>query len=672
MLVEDVSTQFWQPEGNFSGNANPLNDGAKILVVGSGPVGMHFVECLLQKKPLANIRLFGNEPVAPYNRVQLSALLAGDIFREQINLPLPSGDNYPNFRFSISNIKKIDRANSVIQDNQGQYYQYDVLVLATGAKAHVPAIPGRSHDGVYRFRSIADTELLFARISRCRHVVVLGGGLLGLEAAKALLRSGTKVTVIQQGSHLMNRQLDEKAASMLRADVEKMGIQVITNAGGREIIGEGRVSGIRTNDDQEIPCDTVLICSGISPNIQIALDAQVAVGRGILVNDQLQTADPNIYAIGECCEHKGRTYGLVSPGYEQAAVAANIIANKKAVYEGSLSVSRLKVVGQSVCSMGEVVDVPWRPRQKVLCYENKKDNIYRKLVVVKGRVIGAVAYGEWPESPRVQSVFQECDRIWPWQQLYFRLTGYLWSQDGANDLSLWPEKSIVCQCRRVSKGALISAIKSGYSELDSLQEQTSAGSVCGSCKPLLVELLGAGQATPKELGWGVLLLSSLLALVFAAIVFFWPEAQVANSVQEQDWAEHIWNDKFMKQVTGFSLLGMTIVGLLMSLRKRIKSTVLGKFAYWRLLHTVLGLLCAVTLVFHTGFHLGSNLNQLLMINFLLLLVLGSSAGAVISLGHKLRPMQAKKLRKVWTWAHIFISWPLPALLASHVFSVYYF
>jgi nitrite reductase (NADH) large subunit len=646
---------------------------ARIIVVGSGPVGMHFVKQLLSLHPTVCVSVFGNEPCAPYNRVQLSSLLAGEVTPEQIDIPLPAGNAYPNFSFQVGTITRINRVGKTVIDSLGNEHRYDRLVLATGARAHIPNIPGTGFTGVYRFRSLLDAQAIIARTARCRHVVVMGGGLLGLEAAKALLRNDTKVTVVQQATHLMNRQLDENAAAYLQEELTRLGINVIASSGVREILGHSeRVDGVRMHNGTLVSCDTVLLCAGIQPNKELALNARLAVGQGIIVDDQLRTNDPDVFAIGECCEHAGKTYGLVSPGYEQAAVAANIIAGGDAVYKGSIAVARLKVLGQQVSSMGEVVELIRRPGLQEMVWQDKTAGLYRKLVLLRGKIIGVVSYGVWPDITHVQMSFQNGSHIWPWQRVRFSLTGRLWPDDIAQDVGAWPEKTIVCQCKAVNKQSLSAAINKGCLTMEAVQAQTGAGTVCGSCKPLLGEMLGAGNATVREYGWPVLATACVLALLAVLGISVIPAAGYAASVTEVGWFEVLWSDKFWKQVSGFTLLGLTLIGLLLSMRKRLEWRWLGGVAQWRMAHVLLGVGCVGLLMLHTGFHLGENLNRLLMLNFLTILALGAATGMVVALSHRLSALKARKLRKLWTRLHIFVSWPVLALLSAHILTVYYF
>ena len=645
-----------------------------IAIIGSGPAGVRCAQELLKRQPNLNITLYGNEPYEPYNRVKLSSLLAGEVAVKDIVTPLPDETKHPNFKHHTCTLRLIDQNKQTLIDAQGQDYHYDQCVIATGARPHLPNITGIEQTGVYTFRNLNDAEALYARVSRSRHIVVMGGGLLGLEAARALLKNNTHVTLIQQGEYLMNRQLDETAAELLEAKVNNMGIRVITESGVGTIHGEGRVSGITTRSGEHIDCDTVLVCAGIKPNIEIAQHSKINVARGIVVNDQMQTSAPKVYAIGECCEHQGLTYGLVNPGFEQAAIVADVITGGYSHYQGSLEVSQLKVVGESVCSMGEVSNVTNHPQQYEVSFYQSAENIYRKLIIRKGVIVGAVGFGDWPESRRIQEAFQNKRHIYRWQSYLFRINGKLWQRED-NDVAAWPSHTTICQCNNVTQGQLVDAINQGYTQLPQLQEFTGASTVCGSCKPLVEQLLG-NRDRAKESAWKSLMLSSAIATALALMIAFIPGLTPATTVFETAPLETFWNDGFWKQVTGFTLLGLSLIGLLMSLRKRIKSPTLskklGQFAYWRLFHVILGMSCAAILIAHTGLNLGQNFNRLLMFDFLAIVLLGALAGSIISLSHTLSTHHAAGVRRFFNWLHILVTWPLPFLLGTHILTVYYF
>ena len=641
-----------------------------IIIVGSGPVGVRFANELLQSIPCAKVTLFGNEPHAPYNRVQLSNVLAGETARNGIDLLLPDPLKHPAFSFQICAIVSIDRHRKCIIDALGNRHDYHTLVLATGSRPFVPSIPGIQQPGVYTFRNLKDTDSLYARISSSKHIVVVGGGLLGLEAARALQRFNTSVTIIHQGPRLMNRQLDDESANQLLSSVTRLGIRVIVDSGVRVVHGDNRVNAVTTRNREKIICDTVLFCTGVTANSELARHAKLKVGRGIIVDNQLRSSDPDIYAIGECCEHNGLTYGLVSPGLEQAAILANVLGHGDASYTGSQQVAQLKVLGERVISIGEVADFGRHGLQRELVYQQQ--DCYRKLIVHRGTILGAVAIGEWPELRRVQEVFHGGERIPLWRQYLFRLTGQLWFDRTGRDVNFWPATATVCQCNNISQGSLVEAIGQGSTSFDSLCENTTAGTVCGSCRPLLQQLLGDQGPLEKTTARIPILFASLVAILLVPIIFWLPGITISDTVQESAALQTLWNDKFWKQITGFTLLGLSLLGLLMSLRKKINSKRLGGFAYWRLLHVLLGVSCAVLVIVHTGFHLGANLNRLLIIDFLLVIGLGALAGLMLAFSHRFSPVQSQRYSKTLSWFHLLVSWPLPVLLASHILSVYYF
>lgn len=649
----------------------PVEATGTTIIVGNGPAGMRLARELLARQSDARIVLFGNEPYQPYNRVQLSALLAGEIKYEDILTPLPDSVQHAGLEFIYRAVVAIDPQQKTVLDSHGTTHSYNQLVLATGSNPHVPHIDGVDQTGVYTFRNLKDTEALYSRVARARHVVVVGGGLLGLEAARALQRANTEVTIVQQGVRLMNRQLDEKAAALLKSDVEALGINIICQSGVRKILGEGRVTGVTLRSGETLHCDTVVLCAGIKPEITLARNANIKISTGILVDDSLRTSMPDIFAIGECCEHQGVVYGLVNPGFEQAAIVADVLVKGRAQYRGSLEVSRLKVVGKTVCSMGVLNEGVKRPFVKELKYFDKSKKLYRKIVLHKGIIEGAVGYGEWPELRRIQEAYQYQRRIYPWQYLRFYLTGKLFA-DEDNSVKSWPAATIVCQCNNISQGQLIDFIAQGHTSVTQLQKVSNAGTVCGSCKPLLQNLVGEKAILDKDKHSSSLTIASLLTLLFAALFISTPALTTSDSVINAPWFESIWNDKFYKQVTGFSMLGLTAFAMLFSLRKRLKNTKLGEFTHWRLSHVVLTILAGLLIIAHTGFNAGENLNFWLLSNFLLALVLGAGTALIIGLSHRLKPSNAQTIRSNLRWLHILITWPLPVLLIMHIITVYYF
>lgn len=645
---------------------------APVVVIGTGPVGIRAAQELLRRAPDRGLVIYGNEPWQPYNRVRLSSLLAGELNLTALDNSLPALDDEKLLQRHNCPVVSIDRQARAVTDVTGHVQAYSDLVLATGSRAHVPNVPGVELPGVYTFRDLNDAQWLMARRVRSRRTVVLGGGLLGLEAAKAMQFANTEVVVIEHAPRLMARQLDAEAGEMLREHVLSLGLRVILNDSVDEITGGERVEGVQLHSGRYLACDTLVLATGIKPNVELALAAGLKIGRGIAVNDRMQSADPHIYAVGECAEHRGQVYGLVAPGLEQAAVAAHCIAGGASAYAGSIAATRLKVVGRPVFSMGQVGEEEHPLTYREYHYVNHSQGIYRKLVLKKGRLAGAIVTGDWDELGRLQEGITRQRRIWPWQLARFQRRGWLWPDQDAVKVADWPASAIVCNCTGVTRGRLTEALGSqACATVDDLARCTGASSVCGSCKPLLAELLGSDLPIEAPRGSRPLMGLAVLALLAALALFVLAPYPYAESVQT--WRlDLLWRDGLWKQISGYTLAGLSLLGLLVSLRKRWKRFGFGDFGYWRVFHTGLGLLVLTLLAAHTGLHLGVNLNFALMSVFLGLALAGGVSGLAIVVERKLSRSLGKRLRAWTTWAHIALFWPLPALLGFHIASVYYF
>jgi nitrite reductase (NADH) large subunit len=619
--------------------------------------------------PGAPIVLYGEEPSEPYNRVRLSAFLGGELNWQALtrDLKLPDDSNIE-VRFGCA-VTAIDRAARCVRDVTGAVRSYSQLVLATGSRPHVPDIPGVRLPGVYTFRDISDAHKLLARRVRSRCTLVMGGGLLGLEAARAMQRFNTEVCVVEHYGRLMMRQLDEGAAQHLLRHVKALGIEVVLDDGVRRVLGESAVTGVQLRSERVIACDTVLVATGIRPTIELARAAGLHLGRGISVDDRLLTSDPYIYAVGECAEHRKRVYGLVAPGFEQAAVAAHSIAGGKSNYRGSVVATRLKVLNLPVFSVGAVTEEEMPDFRREWHYG--KGKTYRKLVTWRGELVGAVAVGPCNDVSRLQVAVTRRRRVWPWQMLRFMRSGTLWPEAELGSVATWPATATVCNCAGVTRGAIGAAIASGCATVESISARTGASTVCGSCRPLLAELVGSTGPTGPVRGSGVLLGSAGAALVAAVVMALVLAAPYSSTVQVAWQWDTLWRDGVWKQTSGFTVLGLSAVGLLLSLRKRLRRFTFGEFPLWRVAHALLGALTLVGLAVHTGGRLGANLNFALMISFLGLVAVGAVAGSVIALEHRLGA-GATSLRRTWLWSHIVLSWPIPVLLTFHVLKTYYF
>ena len=644
-----------------------------MVVVGNGPVGMRVAEELMTRQPDTPVIIYGDEQFEPYNRVRLSSWLAGDLGWQDLSQPLKRSFGSQVEERLGYRIEEIDPHHKTVTDERGNVQPYSSLVLATGSSAHVPNIAGIHLPGVFTFRDLKDTNQLIARRASSHHTVILGGGLLGLEAARGMLRNGTRVTVIDHADRLLAMQLDEAASNRLLKDVIALGIEVKLDTGVTDVLGTERVRGIRLRSGEVLPCDTLVLATGIRPNIQLAKNAGLHFGRGIKVDDRMHTSAPYIYAVGECAEHRGEVYGLVAPGLEQANVAAASIGKAEGEYTGSIAASRLKVVGTQVFSMGPMGAGAVRNFGRAYVYKDNAKGIYRKILVHRNRLCGAIGMGEWNETVRLQSAIGSKQLVWPWQVLRFLRTGLLWPEEDTQGIAAWPANAVVCQCTGVTRGSLSEAISLGACCAEDITRATGASSVCGSCKPLVNDLLGSGAERKPIAYFRTLLTFTLVALVATAITLAMPAIPYADSVQAAWQPDVLWRDGLLKQISGFSILGLFAVGLLLSLRKRIKGLAkAGKYDLWRLGHLVLGVLAITALLAHTGMRTGHGLNFALMASFSAMLLLGGLSSLVIAFEHRIGGALATRLRRQSGLLHILLFWPVPLLLGWHIFKSYWF
>jgi nitrite reductase (NADH) large subunit len=644
-----------------------------VVVVGGGPSGLRVAEELAKRE--IPVTLLNAERWQPYNRVKLTPFLAGEVQIGQVYQPATFAKGGPVKIYTGRPVVAIDRDDKMVITGLGRRFPYKTLVLCTGSRAHVPNIPGRELSGVYTFRNFDDVEALAARRFSARRVVVIGGGLLGLEAARGMAAQNIDTTVVEHMPHLMARQLDDGAGALLDERIRTLGVDVRTSTAVKAIEGNSRVQALQLSSGERLAADTVIICTGVRANIELARDAGLSVDQGIRVDDLMRTADPAIFAVGECAEHDGHVYGLISPCLEQAAICAAAIVGETGRYQGSLPSTKLKVVGVDVFSMGDVEQLDQRRDVSAITWQDTDPDseasgaAYRLLALRRGRLIGALGIGEWPEVNRLQQAIRDQARVWPWQRWRFEHYGRLYSDRKPASVRDWPATATVCNCTGVSRGRLGEAIAQGCATIDTLRRETGASSVCGSCKPDLLTLLAMPAKKEAVFGWRAIILSSIIAVLTAFVAIILPTWPFSQSVQMEMRLDLFWIDGFWKQVSGFTLLALALVAGFLSIRKRVAAKWLGGYDGWRILHVVIGALSLGVLFLHSGFNLGVNLNLALMISFLALVLIGGAAGLITSIDHHLGGGGAVS-KRLLVWLHIIAFWPLPLLLTVHVISSY--
>ena len=368
-----------------------------LVIIGNGMAAARLVD-ELAKTALGRyaVAVIGDEPRLAYNRVLLSSVLAGEATSAEIELKPADWWRSRGVTLKYGCVATaFDSARREVDIEGHGSIKFSKLVLATGSAALRLNVPGAALPGVHTFRDSRDVDHLLALAAGKKRVVVVGGGLLGLEAAYGLAKAGATVTLIHLMDRLMERQLDAPAAALLKDRVESKGILVMLNANTAKIHGEGRIESVELTDGRRIEADAVIFAAGIRPNTSLAKDAGLAVGRGIMVGDQLQTSSSDIFALGECAEHRGTCYGLVEPAYEQARVLASHLAGRSAVYAGSVVATNLKVSGVSVFSAGDFMAADG---QETILLNDAKRGIYKKLVVADGKLTGAVLVGDTADA----------------------------------------------------------------------------------------------------------------------------------------------------------------------------------------------------------------------------------------------------------------------------------
>ncbi|MDP1681453.1 MAG: nitrite reductase large subunit NirB [Burkholderiales bacterium] len=477
----------------------------KLVMVGNGMAGVRTLEEVLKLAPdLYDITVFGSEPYANYNRILLSPVLAGEQTIKDIMLN--DVDWYEKNGITLhlnKKITRIDRKNRTVHAEDGTSAAYDRLILATGSNPFMLPVPGNDLVGVISFRDIHDVDAMVEASAKYKHAVVIGGGLLGLEAANGLKLRGMDVTVVHLPEHLMERQLDDVASKMLQKSLEDKGLNFLMGKQTEQLIGkDGRVAAVRFKDGQEVPADLVVMAVGIRPNTTLAESAGIHCNRGIVVNDTMQTFDPRIYAIGECVSHRGIAYGLVAPLFEMAKVCANHLAEYGiGRYTGSVTSTKLKVTGIELFSAGDYLGGEGTEN---LLMSDPKGGLYKKLVLKENKLVGAVLYGESGDGNWYFKLMREGTDVSALRNRLLFGETHLGDagHGGQSRAAAMKDTDQVCDCNGVCKGDITKAIiTKGLFTLDDVKAHTKAAASCGSCtglvEQILAQTLGGDYEAPE-------------------------------------------------------------------------------------------------------------------------------------------------------------------------------
>ncbi|MEB6612995.1 nitrite reductase large subunit NirB [Staphylococcus pasteuri] len=459
----------------------------KLVMIGNGMAGLRTIEEILERDDERfDITIIGKEPYPNYNRIMLSNILQNKMSVEETIMN--SYDWYDEHNIQLINNDpaiKIDRNKQKVMTESGIEVDYDQCIFATGSKAFVLPIKGSDFPSVIGWRTIDDTKRMMEIAKSKKHAIVIGGGLLGLECARGLLDQGMEVTVIHLAEWLMEMQLDAKAGQMLKADLEKQGMNFELQANTKEILGEEDVEAVRLADGRVLEADLVVMAVGIRPYTELAKQSDLEVNRGIVVNDMMQTSDPNIYAVGECAEHQGKVYGLVAPLYEQGKVLADYLTdNDTEGYKGSTTFTSLKVSGCDLYSAGQIVE---SPEIKGIEIFNSVDNNYKKVFLKDGEVVGAVLYGNTDDGSRFYNIMKKHESIEDYTLVSLLTKG---GEEASNSIEDMADDETICGCNGVDKGTIVKAIKeNGLTSVDEVTKATKAGNSCGKCKGQIGEIL---------------------------------------------------------------------------------------------------------------------------------------------------------------------------------------
>ena len=635
-----------------------------VVVVGNGMVSHHLCQRLVEQGAgnCPRVVVLGEESRPAYDRIRLGEMLKG---RRATSLKLATADWYSQNGIELvlgDPVVSVDREGRKVRTRSGRQVSYDCLVFATGASPVMPPMEVEEKTDIFVIRTTGHVETLRERAATARAAAVVGGGLLGLEAAKSLLDAGLDVTVVEAGAQLMARQLDDEAATVLKSKLERSGLKLALGEKVHRIAaaGQGRARLVFAPGSSRPPLevDLVVISIGVRPRDELAKACGLTCGRegGVAVDRLLRTSDRRVFAVGDCAAVDDVTYGLIAPGYRMAESLASTLLGHPTEFDLPVAPVRLKVAGVEVVTMGET-----RRMARRRTFRFRHNSVYRRVVVEDGRVVGATAVGNWPELGAVQesiSVGRHLELDW---RERFDKEGSLWR--GGAVPAVYKREDRVCMCANVTAGAIQDAIAAGCSTVDTIASATGATRGCGSCLPL-VSLMVGQPARPDKKPRGWLAGFAALALAGTGLVLGSPPGPLAEAMAWRG-LDRLFRDPVWQQVSGFTLLGVCALAMLLPLAKRALQVAGTTLPIWRAVHAGIGVGALLALVVHTNLRTGHHMNFVLESVFVALLLLGGAAG-LLGLD------RGGRLGRFMRLCHVFVFWPLVGLIGLHVLAVYYF
>ena len=653
--------------------SNSHRDKEPIVIVGGGMAAHRLCTSLSNSGyNTANLEIYSGEEILPYDRANLSKC-----FKSENSTPTPLNQNewYKQNKIKIhlqSKVSSIDPNQKLLIFEGGLRKIYSKLILALGSEPSTQSFSEAPLENVFTYRTWADLRRIRTACKLAEEVSIIGGGLLGLEAAGAIHSKSRNVTVFEMANTPLCRNLNEEAGFALLKSLESSGIRVVLKSQLKSIHQAEGYLNLVFNNKKKFRANVVVLATGHRPADQLAKSSgiEVSPNGGILVDEHLQTSQKDIFAIGDCISLKHRSFGFVQPAYHQANILASNLCGSTEKYEPKGKRITLNLSGVDISIYGENLG-----DAEHLTYKN--GSTFRSLVVRRGILIGSTIIGNWTNSTALRFAVDENVKIPNRQKKVFNTTGELNLLDDFGEAATWSNDSIICNCCHIDCGTVRKEIKKGGDNLQKIKHSSGAGSKCGSCRLQLLGLIHAGLGNNVKLENSIFasgkIFKYLAVCSLILSVLYWLPWQISAPYTVDSLKfefSKLWTDSVIKQITGFTVAGISFFSLLYSLRKRLGWFRIGKLGIWKTFHVLSGFLAIIVLFFHTGLSWGYNLNFLLATNFLTLNTLGALAAVNYSAKLDSSSFAQNRIRYWLIRSHILFFWPYPILLFIHLYSVY--